>query len=78
MKSGISVERIDVSDVDGTVSHIDELDDEMRNSFVRLIERKSPTTEVDESVASRLVRREYVKYVKYYRITSSIPSVCSD
>jgi hypothetical protein len=60
------------------MSHIDELDDEMRNNFVRLLERTSPTPEVDESVASRLVRREYIKYVKYYRITSGAPSVCSD
>lgn len=78
MRSGISVERADASDIDETVSHIDELDDETRGDFIRLLERESSTTEIDDSVASRLVRLEYIKYIDYYRVTSGAPNVCCD
>jgi hypothetical protein len=78
MKSEILVERVDASDVDGTVSHIDELDDGTRGDFIHLLERTSPTAEVDETVASRLVSRKYIKYIHYYRVTSGAPRIRCD
>ena len=70
MGTEISVEIADPEDIDGEVSHIDELDDKTTMNFVRLLDSEAAVTEVEELIASRLMWHRYIKYVVYYRITS--------